>query len=202
MASTAAAQQRKAVLLEARMRGLTGSEASSAFAPAQTTSLDPPVTEVGFRSPTTSREGVSTKPASGSSSMTGVLPPGAPAPREPSPLKRKAGDGMGPPPARRKSAQPRKLPTSKRASSDGGDERLSKAEAKASGLSQELERVREAASKEGEATRQKENESGQAWCWGGMTRHGKTYHGRTRRGMIRRDMMLTRRGQQRRGEGG
>ena len=154
MASTAAAQQRKAVLLEARMRGLTGSEASSAFAPAQTTSLDPPVTEVGFRSPSTSREGVSTKPASGSSSMTGVLPPGAPAPREPSPLKRKAGDGMGPPPARRKSAQPRKLPT-KRASSDGGDERLKSAEAKASGLSQELERVREAASKEGEATRQK-----------------------------------------------
>ena len=154
MASTAAAQQRKAVLLEARMRGLTGSEASSAFAPAQQTSLDPPVTEVGFRSPSTSREGVSTKPASGSSSMTGVLPPGAPAPREPSPLKRKAGDGMGPPPARRKSAQPRKLPT-KRASSDGGDERLSKAEAKASGLSQELERVREVASKEGEATRQK-----------------------------------------------
>ena len=49
MASTAAAQQRKAVLLEARMRGLTGSEASSAFAPAQTTSLDPPVTEVGLR---------------------------------------------------------------------------------------------------------------------------------------------------------
>ena len=155
MASTAAAQQRKAVLLEARMRGLTGSEASSAFAPAQTTSLDPPVTEVGFRSPTTSREGISTKPASGSSSMTGVLPPGAPAPREPSPLKRKAGDGMGPPPARRKSAQPRKLPTTKRASSDGGDERLKSAEAKASGLSQELERVREAASKEGEATRQK-----------------------------------------------
>ena len=154
MASTAAAQQRKAVLLEARMRGLTGSEASSAFTPAQQTSLDPPVTEVGFRSPSTSREGVSTKPASGSSSMTGVLPPGAPAPREPSPLKRKAGDGMGPPPARRKSAQPRKLPT-KRASSDGGDERLKSAEAKASGLSQELERVREAASKEGEATRQK-----------------------------------------------
>ena len=61
---------------------------------------------------------------------------------------------MGPPPARRKSAQPRKLPT-KRASSDGGDERLKSAEAKASGLSQELERVREAASKEGEATRQK-----------------------------------------------
>ena len=86
--------------------------------------------------------------------MTGVLPPGAPAPREPSPLKRKAGDGMGPPPARRKSAQPRKLPT-KRASSDGTDEKVKAAEAKASGLSQELERVREAASKEGEATRQK-----------------------------------------------
>ena len=116
MASTAAAQQRKAVLLEARMRGLTGSEASSAFAPAQTTSLDPPVTEVGFRSPTTSREGVSTKPASGSSSMTSVLPPGARARGR----STKEGRRRALPLAQVGAA--RKLPT-KRASSDSGSRR-------------------------------------------------------------------------------
>jgi len=151
MASAASQQQRKAVLLEARMRGLTGLEASSAFTPAASNSTDAPVTEVGFRSPSSSREGA--PPATGASSMAGVLPPGAPAPRGPSPLKRKAGDAMPPPPARRKAAQPRKLGAPRRTSNGGDEKSLKAAEEKASGLSAELERVREAAAKEGAATR-------------------------------------------------
>ena len=74
-------------------------------------------------------------------------------PREPSPLKRKKRATVRA--RRRRDASRRSRASSdERASSDGNDEQI-KAPANASGLSQELERVREAASKEGEATRQK-----------------------------------------------
>ena len=99
--SGAAAQQRKAILLEARLRGVTGKEASSAFGtPFDQNilgdhSLQAPITELGFGDRSNSRGGRSNelpggKPG-GPTSMGGIastlaggdgrLAPGAPAPR-------------------------------------------------------------------------------------------------------------------------
>ena len=112
--SGAAAQQRKAILLEARLRGVTGKEASSAFGtPFDQNilgdhSLQAPITELGFGDRSNSRGGRSNelpggKPG-GPTSMGGIastlaggdgrLAPGAPAPRlsgggEPAPKKMK-----------------------------------------------------------------------------------------------------------------
>ena len=80
--SGAAAQQRKAILLEARLRGVTGKEASSAFGtPFDQNilgdhSLQAPITELGFGDRSNSRGGRSNelpggKPG-GPTSMGGI----------------------------------------------------------------------------------------------------------------------------------
>ena len=86
--------------------------------------------------------------------MTGVLPPGAPAPREPSPFEKKSGRRHGP------AAGAAQVGAAAQASPQNAPRptvMMSESRARSEGerSEPELERVREAASKEGEATRQK-----------------------------------------------